>query len=837
MHALPFGLRLVIALLKLSLLGIELAVLAALCLYNYYGRDLPDPESMGQYRLSQTTRVYARDGETLLLELVDPHGGRRTIVPFSAIPQSLKDATIAVEDANFYQNPGIDLYAIARALTQNASAGEVVSGASTITQQLVRGVLLPPEEQNRQGFERKLREAILAIRVSREYSKDQILDLYLNQVYYGNQVYGVDAAAHTYFGKSVSQLTPAEATLIAGLPQSPSRYNPFENMRAALARRAVTLDAMVRNGYLTPQQRAAIDAETLHLATPQRAAVAPHFANYVRAQLEARYGATQLYENGLTVVTTLDPYWQGVAEAEVRRRVRDGAPEEGYGPLTARHATNAGAVMIAPDGQILAMVGSVDYDDPSIDGQVNVTTSPRQPGSALKPIVYAAALQRGWTPATIIWDTPVEYPSGDGSVYRPLNYDERFHGPLRLRMALANSLNIPAIRTIEFVGVQPFVDLAHQMGIGTLEDPAQYGLPLALGAGEVTLLDLTGVYNTFRNGGHRRQPLAILRVSDSRGKVLERAETAQGPQVLGVNGEQIAYLVTDILSDNRAREFMFGPRNVMVLPDDRPAAVKTGTSNAWRDSWAVGYTPDITIGVWVGNSDNTPMQEVAGSNGAGTIWRGLMTKYHAGRPVRGFERPPQIEDATICAINGGLADAGCPTPLPERFVAGSAPKSSGLLVTTIRVGGGGSCLATPQTPIGEVREVAFSIFPPEFAATARAAGVPQPPTAACLPPPVSPLAGNTAQAAIGFPAESAVITGTTVLVRGTALGSYTLEIGAGSNPQSWQPIGRGSDLADGLLGMWTVNIPPGPATIRLRVTAYDGRVYEVRRAIAVLRAS
>jgi 1A family penicillin-binding protein len=821
---LGFVWRLTLALLKLGLLLSLLLALGAWGLYNFYSQDLPDPAGIATYRPAETTRIYARDGQTLLYELVDPQSGRRTLVPFERIPKLLKNATIAVEDANFYDNPGIDVQGIARALLQNYEAGEVVSGASTITQQLVRNVLLPPHERTAISFERKLREAILAVRVSREYSKDQILNLYLNQIYYGNQAYGIEAAAQTYFGKHVWELTPGQATLIAGLPQSPTILNPYENMEGARGRQQVTLRLMAEKGYISAAEAQAIAAEPITLVPQQAALKAPHFVFYVRQLLEARYGPDVLYKGGLRVVTSIDLTWQAEAQRIAQEHIAE---------LRPRNATNAGVIMLSPKGEILAMVGSVDYNDKAIDGEVNVTLAPRQPGSALKPIVYAAAMQRGWTPSTIIWDTPVSYPQADGSVYTPHNYDDQYHGPQRLRMALANSLNIPAIRTLEFVGVEPFVELAHRMGITTLNDPDRYGLPLALGAGEVRLLDLTNVYSTIRNGGRMREPIAILKVTNSRGALLESADQTPGRQALGDHGEQIAYLLTDILSDNIARQYMFGPGNVMELPDGRTAAVKTGTSNDWKDSWAVGFTPDVTIGAWVGNSDNSPMEEVAGSNGAGTIWRDLMTSYHAGRPPLGFTPPPGISEATICTSTGALAGQGCPSTMQEHFIAGSEPKTSSITLATVRVGGDGNCLAASYTPADQVREVTFVIYPPELRDLAASSGIPQPPTSYCAPPAPKPGSPGSAVALISLPASGATIAPGTVLVRGSARGSYVLSVGPGRDPLQWQEIARSSGaIADGILGTWqTAGLPGGEYTLRLQVTTSDGVPADTRSVV------
>ena len=823
---LGFAWRLFMAFAKLSLLAIELAILGALCVYYYYGRELEGLEAgIGQHRPAETTQIYARDGQTLLYELVDPQGGRRTVVDLNRMPKALRDATIAVEDANFYENPGVDLRGIVRALLQNYQSQDVVSGASTITQQLVRNVLLPPEERTQISFERKLREAILAFRVSRKYSKDQILGIYLNEVYYGNQAYGVEAAAQTYFGKHVWELNTAEASLIAGLPQSPTTLNPLTNLAGAKARQKVTLGLMAKFGFLTTAQAQAAYQAPLDFAPQAPGLIAPHFVFYVRQLLEQRYGPDVLYRGGLRVITSLDLHWQTEAQRIVRERMAD---------LRTRNASNASVVMLSPEGQVLAMVGSVDYNDKSIDGEVNVALAPRQPGSALKPIVYAAALQRGWTPATVLWDEPTEFKLADGQVYAPLNYDDSWHGPQRLRMALANSLNIPAVKAIDYVGVENFVEQAHAMGITTLNDTNAYGLALVLGAGEVKLLDLTNVYNTIRNAGLKRDPTPILKVTNSHGEVLENISEAPGRQVLGDHGQQIAYLLTDILSDNVARQYIFGPGNVMELPDGRPAAVKTGTSNDWRDSWAVGYTPDVTVGVWVGNSDGQPMQEVAGVNGAGTIWRAIMDAFHAGRPIEQFKQPSGVTKVTICADTGALAGDACPNRIDEKFVAGTEPKTSDVFFKTVKVAGDGSCLAAAYSPTGEVREQRFVVYPLQYQAWAAAHGISQPPTSYCPPPRSQPDGGI---ALISRPAASATITTTQVLVRGTARGAYTLEWGSGGNPTAWQPIGQGAfGVVDGILGVWrTADLAPGDYVLRLRVTTPDGIPIESKTAVRVAR--
>lgn len=828
MRVLRFLGRLLLAFVKLSLLALILLAIVAFVIYQTYVRellaDLPDPEVIGQRRPAETTQIYARDGQTLLYELVDPQGGRRTVVPFDEIPQILKDATIAVEDAGFYENPGVDLRGIVRAVWLNYQAQEVVSGGSTITQQLVRNVLMTPEERTSVSVERKIREAILAYNVSRQYSKEQILSIYLNEVYYGNQAYGVEAAAQAYFGKHVWELTDAEATLIAGLPQSPTNLDPFTNLEGAKERQKVTLDLMARFGYLTRQEADALYAMPVQLTPQTTDVMMPHFVFYIRQLLEQQYGPDKLYRGGLRVVTTLDMYWQVQAERIVRERVAE---------LRERDATNASVIMLSPDNHIMAMVGSADYNDPSIDGKVNVALSLQQPGSALKPIVYATAMQRDWTPATVIWDEPTEFVSADNVVYAPRNYDNAWHGPQRLRMSLANSLNIPAVKALEYVGVESFVEQAHALGITTLNNPDQYGLPMALGANEVRLIDLTNAYSSFQNGGRKRDPIGILKVTDSRGAVLESNSTDPGKQVLGTNGPQIAYLITNILSDNIARQYMFGFGNVMELPDERPAAVKTGTSNDWRDSWAVGYTPDITVGVWVGNTDNTPMDEVAGSNGAGVIWQDIMATYHEGRPIRDFEQPTGISEVAICTDTGSLASDACPRTTDEVFVAGTEPQTSDVQFQEVRVAQDGTCLPASYTLPSEIEEETYIVYPPAFREWAIGVGIPQPPTDIC--PPSDDPEGNLAL--ISEPEESTTITDTQVFIRGIARGPYLLEFGEGRDPEEWEEITRNSvSVNDNVLGVWrTDELSPGEYTLRLQVTVGSSRPAENQLIVRIAR--
>ncbi len=786
---------------ELVLLGVLVTSLVGLAVYRYYSRDLPDPAQLATHRPFETTRIYARDGETLLYELFD--AGQRIVVPLDEIPWALKAATIAVEDANFYANPGVDIRGIVRALYLNRQ-GTVRSGGSTITQQLARNVLLSPEERGEQSYSRKIREAILAFRLSRQFSKDQILSFYLNEVYYGNMAYGAEAAAQGYFGKSTRELGLPEATLLAGLVQSPTDLNPLVAPEAAKARQRIVLDLMVKQGMLSREQADIAYATPLRLQPSRVDIHAAHFVFYVREQLEQEYGPELLRRGGLRVVTTLDPAMQGLAETTASKQIAE---------LQKRNANNASVVVIDPKtSEILAMVGSVDYNNSAIDGQVNVATAPRQPGSALKPLVYASAMMNGWTPATMIWDVLL-----DVNGYRPMNYDNKFHGPQSLRLALANSFNIPAVKALQYTGLDAFLELAHRMGITTLQDRDTYGLAVALGAGEVKLLDLTTAYTTFANRGYARPAVSILRVATNHGEVLYSYEPPEGTQVLGPKGDGIAFLISDILSDNAARTPMFGPDSVMRLAEDRPAAVKTGTSNDYKDSWAVGYTPDLVVGVWVGNTDNSPMQEVAGANGAGTIWRDIMEQAHAGKPPQPFERPSSVEEVEICRSTG-LAIAGCQDAFAEWFVSGNAPQPKPGQYVTVTVGGDGSCLATDLTPAAERRQMTFLLPPPE----ARDWSGPQPPTRPCSAPAsadgTTTPAGPDVVAAIDAPAAGSTV-GSTISVTGSAAGYYTLSYGAGEQPTTWTPIVSGlGGVAHGMLGTWETDpLPNGVYTLRLEV--------------------
>lgn len=679
--------------------------------YAYLSRDLP---SVGELRVSQfeTARIYDSKGN-VLYELNDPRAGRRTYVPLAKISPVLIAATIATEDKDFFNNPGFDPFGIARAIWQNVQAGDAVSGASTITQQLVRALVLSPEEAAQRTNSRKIREIILAAEMTRRYSKDEILELYLNEIYYGNLAYGIEAAAQTYFNKSASDLNLAEASFLAGLPQAPAVYDVFSNKEVVLNRQRQVLLLMltetVERGGITlklngqPEQTIALQANQVEdslgeidartITPPRNDARFPHWVNYVRRVIEQQPYGAGLYRQSLSIYTTLDPELQTLAERAVAEQVAG---------LADRNVTNGAVVAMRPTtGEIVVMVGSDDYGDP-VDGQINMALVPRQPGSSIKPLTYALAFERGWAPATVLWDVPTEFPDGANPPYVPRNYDGNFHGPVSVRLALANSYNIPAVKALQFVGIYDtldgngnvaspgFISWARTLGVDTLTRN-DYGLSLTLGGGEVPLLEMVEAYGALANNGWRAYPYAVARITDRNGNVIcqhpatpeEAAATPPceappenwGAQIITA---ETAYLIADIMSDNAARSPAFGFTTPLRL--SFPAAVKTGTTNDNRDNWTIGFTPDLVTGVWVGNADFTAMKGTTGVTGAAPIWNVFMETALAGKATW-YQRPPTIVDAEICAASGARPSEFCPGDLRfverfaqnERFAQGVQP--------------------------------------------------------------------------------------------------------------------------------------------------------------------
>jgi 1A family penicillin-binding protein len=804
----------------IGLLGLVLLILVAVGtmvgVYLYIGRQLPPPEELAAQRATfSTTKIYDREGN-LLYDIFDPQAGRRTEVPLARISPHLINATIATEDRNFYLHPGFDPYSIGRAVYYNLTEGEIVSGASTITQQLARNVLLSPEERAEQSALRKIREIVLAAEITRTYPRDTILEIYLNQIFYGNLAYGIEAAAETYFGKSAAELTLAESAGLAGLPQSPALYDPYTNPQAAKRRQAVVLALMVETGFVTRAEADKALEEEVHFQRLRGDFKAPHFVTYVRQLLEERWGVESIYHWGLHVYTTLDSRLQEIAEREAATHIA---------ALADNRATNAALVAMDPQtAEIKAMLGSVDFFDVDIDGQVNVVTSLRQPGSAIKPITYIATFEKGWTPSTLMMDVPIEYPDG----YTPENYDQKFHGPVSLRAALANSYNVPAVKAMEFVGLPAMLDVARRMGIRSL-NRTDYGLSLALGSGEVTLLEMTAAYGVMANGGVYREPVAILRIEDPLGRVVYQYQPPAGANVIS---PQHAYLINHILADNEARRPMFGVDGWLKL--SRPAAAKTGTTNDYRDAWTVGYTPDLVTGVWVGNADNRPMEELPGVRGAGPIWHNFMEQALAAVPPSDFRRPAGIIELEICADSGTLPSEVCPERRKELFAIDQPPLGPGhdlhQLVRVDRVTGG---WATEFCPDNVVVQQYFMVFPEEHRQWAEEHGHPQPPFEPC------PLHTYPPQAALFQPLPNDAVEGVISLVGRVQMpdfSHYNIEWGVGDNPIGWGWVSgpHEAEVENGQLTVWDTQVA-GNGLVTLRVVAYDrqGNSMEARVQVVV----
>jgi 1A family penicillin-binding protein len=598
--------------------------------YAYVARDLPNPANLANLPLAQVTQIYDRTGQHLLYEFYEE---RRIAVPLSDVAPVMVDATLAIEDPSFYQHKGFDLRGMLRAGVVDVRTGAGVQGGSTITQQLVKRAFLTDER----SWLRKVKELVLAVQVDSLYPKDQVLEMYLNQVYYGNQTYGVEAAALSYFGKHAKDLDLAEASILAGLVQAPSQYDPVQNPRAALRRQADVLDAMVRLHAITSDQAKDARREAAEFTYRQQRTdiVAPHFAFYVKDQLQQRVNPDVL-RGGLKVVTTLDLDMQTQGQQIVAKRVRQ---------LRGLIVNNGALVALDPKtGGILAMVGSADYYNQDIDGQVNVATAPRQPGSSFKPITYATAFAtKKWSPATTVVDQPITRPdpSAKNGLYRPQNYDQKFHGTVTLRSALANSYNIPAVLVQEAVGTKEVIKTARAMGITT--DLPEV-MSLTLGAGVVRLLDMTSAYGAFANNGQRVEPTPFLKITDREDHVIYELS----PKPEQVIAPEVAYMVADVLSDTAARRPAFG--NVLDLSIPRTAAVKTGTANDYKDSWAIGFTPSLVVGAWVGNTDNSPMYQIAGSLGGGYIWKEFMDYALKDRPDEKFVTPPGVFRGRVCGV-------------------------------------------------------------------------------------------------------------------------------------------------------------------------------------------
>ncbi len=616
----------------LAVLALGIVGFFAFTLYAaWVSRDLPDPNALLSRQVPQSTKIYDRTGEHLLYEI---HGDeKRTLVQIEDIPDYVKHATIAIEDRQFYEHHGVYWRGLFRAVVMSVLRGQRIQGTSTLTQQFVKNAVLT----NERSLDRKLREFILALQIERKYTKDQILQLYLNEIPYGSTIYGVEAAAQTYFGKPAKELTIDESALLASIPQRPSFYSPYstsgkaEEFKTLIGRQHYTIDRMAADGYITQEEAGeAKKVDTLAKVKPRTLGDirAPHFVMHVREQLEAKYGEKTVGEGGLHVLTTLDWDKQQIAEEEVRKGVEARGERYGFG--------NAALVSLDPkNGQVLAMVGSKDFFDEEIDGQVNVTLSPRQPGSSFKPIVYAAAFARGYLPETQLWDVNTTFKT-ETQNYEPKNYDLKERGPVSLRQALQGSLNIPAVKLLYLVGLGPIIDFAEELGYTTFTDRSRFGLSLVLGGGEVLPIEHAAAFAVFAREGEYRAPATILKVADAQDRTLEEWREPEPKRVMDA---QTARIANNVLSDNNARAYVFGPNNSLTLPN-RPVAAKTGTTNNYKDAWTAGYTPNLVAVVWVGNSKGQEMKRGAdGSIVAAPIWQAYMRRALEGAEVERFAAP------------------------------------------------------------------------------------------------------------------------------------------------------------------------------------------------------
>lgn len=670
---------------KLIFFGLIAFVFLTAFLFILYSRDLPTPSRLSSSNLSQSTRILDRNG----IVLYDIYGDQnRTYVELKNIPKTLQQATIAIEDKNFYENRGFSLTGIIRSVF-NILLLRGITGGSTLTQQLVKNALLTPER----SIQRKIKEFILAIQVDKKYSKDQILELYLNVAPYGGTNVGVETASEQYFGKKVGDLNLVESTILAGLPQRPSFYSPYsEHPKTYINRTYDVLRRMREDGYITEREEkiAKKEVENLKFLDKSQSIKAPHFSFYVKNLLVKQFGENLVEQGGLSVTTTLDYKLQNTAEKITKEEV-DG--------VSSLHVGNGASIVLNPkNGEILSMIGSRDFfatesasfDNPKkkvpFEGQFNVITQGhRQPGSSIKPVMYAAALDKGYTASTLIMDTKTVFPNQGDKDYIPQNYDGKYHGPVQLRFTLGSSLNVPAVKMLSLVGVRNMLSTAYSMGISTLapttENTNRFGLSITLGGGEVLPIELAAAYTSFANGGYKMDPISILKVTDRRGNVLFEQKEQNKKRIIS---PEVAFIISNILSDNNARLITFGENSFLNIRG-KTIVVKTGTTDDKRDNWAVGWTPSILVLSWVGNNDNSPMGNVvSGVTGATPIWRRIILEALKDKPNEDFAKPNNITSATIDAYGGGSPVDGKPTR-SEFFIKGTEPQGSSPIYQQIKV--------------------------------------------------------------------------------------------------------------------------------------------------------
>jgi len=683
--------------------------------YQTYTRDLPDPSSLNPKELAQATKIYDRNGTLLYVKHTE--GVVRTVVPLSAISTHLVQGTIALEDRQFYTHHGIDFTRIVGAGLADLTHQRAVQGGSTITQQLVKRMFVGDDP----SLERKVREAALALEIERRYSKNDILTLYLNQIFYGHEAYGIEAAAQTYFSKTARSLDIAESAMLAGIPNSPSQFDPLnpETAQNAKDRQHLVLRDMLRDHYITQREYelALKEPLTYKNGSIQRDVKAPWFVDYVLNQLSRQYGEDVVRSGGLQVITSLDLGLQQVAEKAVSSEVN--RPD-----LKARNVNNGAAEVIDPNtGQVLAMVGSANYYDQGIGGQYNVITDGqgRQPGSSFKVYVYATALSNGFSPTNLVSDTQGKI---DGHAF--VDWDHRSEGVITIRRALEESRNIPALLLMKQLGYDRVFQTARMMGVTSANLSPERGLSQAIGSTEVLPLQHFNAYGVFASGGIYHDPTVILKVQDSSGKVLQEWKANPGVRVLS---PQVAYLMSDILKPVGA-----------ALNIKRPFAAKTGTTENWHDSWLVGYNPDVVIGTWMGHTCaggcpanvNSNLNVVWGVQGAGLIFRDIFNTYEATRPVKDFQVPDGLKKVTVCKASGLKATANCAgQTLTDWFIAGTAPNRDDDWYRQVRVCTTDGLLATPDIPLNFTALKTFLVYPPGYPEELKDKNNPQPPTQNC----------------------------------------------------------------------------------------------------------
>lgn len=689
-----------------SLIMLVVIFLGSVGVFAWYAKDLPNPNKI-QRKEGFSTIIYDRDGEELYNIYADEN---RIPITIDQVPEYLKQATIAIEDKTFYTHQGYSLRGIARAFVNLIRSGDIQGGGSTLTQQLVKNVLLSSE----QTLPRKVKEFILSIQIERKYSKDEILQMYLNEAPYGGTAWGIESASQLYFGKSTKDLSLVESAILAGFPQLPSAYSPYiGDPDAYMGRATDVLRRMREDGYISKEQ----EEESLKalpdvvFAGKKTSFPAPHFVEYVRKQLVDEFGEDVVESGGLRITTTLDLTLQKASE-QILHEELDKVKNLDVG--------NGAVVVLNPNtGEILAMIGSKQYDsideNDKFEGKFNVATQGlRQPGSALKPMVYAAAFERGYTPSSVVMDVPTKFPGGEGEKdYEPKNYDGKFRGPVQMRFALGNSVNVTAVKTLALVGVRDMLQLGYDMGLTTLEPTAdtmkRVGLSVALGGGEVRLIELTGAYGVFATGGVHHEPVSVLKIEDKNGKKLFEYKQKKGEQVLS---SDVSFLISHILSDNNARIDVFGPSSWLHIPG-KEIAVKTGTTDDKRDNWTIGFTKKVVVGVWVGNNDNSPMNKslASGVTGAAPIWNGIMRealkKYDDGIT----DKPDTVNSLEIDALAGGLPKDGRPAR-SEYFQKGTEPTTISSVYKKLKISRRqeGKLASEDEIRVGDYEEKEFIVW-------------------------------------------------------------------------------------------------------------------------------